>query len=118
MSRIMMISGDFLAGEAEFRDGMFILRSALNPSRELNIPISKLKILECSSEEIVTDKGSAIRWGLAGSLVLGPVGLVTGLLLCGKVKQVTFYAQFKNGQRFLATTDSETYAKISAIPLK
>lgn len=114
MSKVTVISGDFLAGDAEFHGGMFRLKSASNPSRNLKISVSKLEIMESATEEIVTNKGSAIRWGLAGALVLGPVGLIAGLLLCGKEKQVTFYAKFRSGRRLLATTDSDTFLKISA----
>jgi hypothetical protein len=118
MSKITVISGDFLAGDAEFQSGLFTLKSALKPSLELKIPLSKLESLETATEEVVSKKGSAIRWGLAGALLLGPIGLVAGWLLCDKEREVTFYAKFKDGRCLLATTDSDTYSKISAYPLK
>ncbi|WP_414873515.1 hypothetical protein [Pseudomonas sp. IT-196MI5] len=120
MSKITLISGDFLTGDAEFRSGLFILKSAVKPSLEIKIPTSKLETLEAATEEIVNKKGSAIRWSLAGALLLGPVGLVglvAGWWLCDKEKEITFYAKFKDGRCLLATTDVDTYAKISVSPL-
>ncbi|WP_057396438.1 hypothetical protein [Pseudomonas fluorescens] len=118
MSKITVISGDFLAGDAEFQSGRFTLKSALKPSRELSISISKLEALETATEEVVNKKGSVIRWSLAGALLLGPIGLVAGWLLCDKEREITFYAKFKDGRSLLATTDIDTYSKISASPLK
>ncbi|MFW0754959.1 hypothetical protein ACN1C3_09410 [Pseudomonas sp. H11T01] len=118
MSKITVVSGDFLAGDAEFRSGSFTLKSALKPARELTIPLSKLETLETATEEVVNKTGSIIRWSLAGALLLGPIGLVAGWWLCDKEKEVTFYAKFKDGRCFLATTDSDTYSKISASPHK
>jgi hypothetical protein len=114
MSKIKVISGDFLAGNAEYQSGQFILRSAIKPSLELKIPISKLETLETAIEEVVNKKGSIIRWSLAGALLLGPVGLVAGWWLCDKEKEITFYAKFKGGSCIFATTDIDTYSKISA----
>lgn len=118
MSRITVLSGDFLTGDAEFQSGRFALNSILKPSRKLTIPISKLEELEIATEEVVNKTGSAIRWSIAGALLLGPIGLVVGWLLCDKEKEVTFYAKFKDGRCLLATTDIDTYSKISTSPVK
>ena len=118
MSKITVISGDFLTGDAEFQSGLFILKSAVKPSLGSNIPIAKLETLEAATEEIVNKKGSVIRWSLAGALLLGPVGLVAGWWLCDKEKEITFYAKFKDGRSLLATTDINTYSKFSASPHK
>jgi hypothetical protein len=114
MSKITVLSGDFLTGDAECSDRSFTLKAVLNPSRSLKVPISQLETLEFESEQSVKNSGSAIRWGLAGALLLGPAGLVAGLLLCSKEKEVTFYAKFKDGRSFLAATDSDTFSEISA----
>lgn len=116
MSRIKVISGDFLAGDAEFQSGLFTLKSVLKPSIELTIPTSKIKELEKETEEVVKNQGSIIRWSLAGALLLGPIGLVAGWLLCDTEREITFYAKFKDGRCLLATTDIDTYSKISANP--
>ncbi|WP_414907264.1 hypothetical protein [Pseudomonas sp. IT-P253] len=118
MSKITVISGDFLAGDAEFQSGLFTLKSVLKPARELTIPISKIEVLETATEEVVSNQGSIIRWSLAGALFLGPIGLVAGWLLCNRKKEITFYAKFQDGRCLLATTDINTYSKISASPHK
>jgi hypothetical protein len=118
MSRIKAISGDFLTGDAEFQSGLFTLKTVLKPAHELTIPISKLEVLETATEVVVSNQGSIIRWSLAGALFLGPIGLVAGWLLCDRKKEITFYAKFKDGRCILATTDIDTYSKISASPLK
>lgn len=50
-----------------------------------------------------------------GALALGPAGLLAGLLLGGeKSKDVTFVAKFKDGRKFLGTTDNKTFTKLQA----
>ncbi|RRQ22901.1 hypothetical protein D6C00_13845 [Thiohalobacter thiocyanaticus] len=50
--------------------------------------------------------------GVAGAVLLGPVGAIGGLLIGGNGKQVTVSCSLKDGRRFLATTDSKTYQKL------
>jgi hypothetical protein len=116
MSRINVISGDFLAGDAEFQLGLFTLRSVLKPYLKLTIPISNIKELEAATEEVVKKQASIIRWSLARVLLLGPVGLVAGWLLRDKEREITFFAMFKDGRYLLAITDIDTYSKISQSP--
>jgi hypothetical protein len=72
----------------------------------------QLAEVELASEESVKRIGGTVGWGIAGAVVLGPVGLLAGLLLGGKGQDVTFVAKFKDGRRMLATTDSKTFTKI------
>jgi hypothetical protein len=51
---------------------------------------------------------------VAGGVLLGPAGLLAGLLLGGKKTEVTFVAKFKDSRKLLATADSATFAKIRA----
>lgn len=51
----------------------------------------------------------------AGAALLGPVGLLAGLLLGGKGTDVTFIAQFKDGRKMLATTDAKAFTKLQAL---
>lgn len=53
--------------------------------------------------------------GVAGAALLGPIGLLAGLLLGGKGKDVTFILKLKDGRKMLATTDSKTFTKIAAM---
>lgn len=68
-----------------------------------------------ASEENVKKIGGTVGWGVAGAALLGPVGLLAGLLLGGKGKEVTFIMKLKDGRKILATTDSKTYTKLTAL---
>ena len=70
--------------------------------------------VEVASEESVKRFGGTVGWGVAGGVILGPVGLLAGLLAGGNRKQVTFVCAFNDGKKFLGTTDSKTFTKISA----
>jgi hypothetical protein len=76
---------------------------------------SQLAEVEPASEDNVKRLGGTIGWGAAGAVLLGPVGLLAGLLAGGRGKDVTFVAKFKDGRRLLATTDSKTFTKIRAL---
>jgi len=76
---------------------------------------NQLASIEIASEESVKRIGGAAGWGAIGALVLGPVGLLAGMLLGGRGKDVTFIATFKDGRKLLATTDSKTFVKLQAL---
>ena len=73
-----------------------------------------LRSIEVATEESVKRAGGTVGWGLAGAALLGPVGLLAGLLAGGRGKDVTFIAQLKDGRRLMATTDAGTYKKLAA----
>ena len=75
----------------------------------------ELQAIEIASEESVKRFGGTVGWGLVGATLLGPVGLLAGLLAGGRGKEVTFVATFKDGKRLFATTDSDTYKKMAAL---
>lgn len=68
-----------------------------------------------ATEEEVKRTGGTLGWGLVGGIALGPVGLLAGLLLGGKGKDVTFILQLKDGKKMLATTDAKAFTKIQAL---
>ncbi len=70
--------------------------------------------VETANEESVKKLAGTAGWGIAGAALLGPVGLLAGLLLGGRKKEVTFICVFKDGKKILATTDSKTYTKFQA----
>ncbi|WP_375187755.1 hypothetical protein [Sphingobium yanoikuyae] len=79
---------------------------------------SELSDVEIATEESVKRIGGTVGWGAAGAVILGPVGLLAGLLLGGRKKEVTFVAKFKDGRKFLGTTDSKTFTQMSAATFK
>lgn len=78
------------------------------------IPLSDLAEVEKASEEAVKKIGGTVGWGVVGATLLGPVGLLAGLLAGGKGTEVTFVAKLKDGRKFLGSTDAKTFTKIQA----
>lgn len=79
---------------------------------------SQLSEVDVATEESVKRLGGTVGWGAAGAVILGPVGLLAGLLLGGRKKEVTFIAKFKDGRKFMGTTDAKTYTQIAAAAFK
>lgn len=57
--------------------------------------------------------GTAL-WGAAGAILLGPLGAIGGMMIGGNGKSIAFVCILKDGQKFMATTDSKTWAKIQS----
>lgn len=114
MAKISVHAGDFLKEDGHFSSSSFVLKTKEHMWVGEVIHCSQLETVEVASEESVKKIGGTIGWGAAGALILGPVGLLAGLLLGGKKKEVTFIAKFKDGRKLLATTDNGTYVKIQA----
>jgi hypothetical protein len=114
MAKVTVHAGDFLKGDGQFSFGSLILKTTEHSWIGETIPINQLETVEVASEESVKKIGGTIGWGAAGALVLGPVGLLAGLLLGGNKKEITFVAKFKDGRKLLATTDSGTFTKLQA----
>jgi hypothetical protein len=114
MGKITVHAGDFLKGDGHFSSNCFVLKTPEKSWVGETILATNLDTVELASEESVKKIGGTIGWGAAGAIVLGPVGLLAGLLLGGKKKEVTFVAKFKDGRKILATTDNGTYVKIQA----
>lgn len=112
MTRLTVQSGDFLQGEAEYRNGSLTLKTARSPSPGEKIALSRIKDMQVANQESSRNLGSALGWGMAGALVAGPIGLLAGLWLGGKDEEVTFLATFKDGRKLLAVTDSKTWSKL------
>ncbi len=79
-----------------------------------SMSVRSLSEVEIASEDSVKRVGGTIGWGAVGGLALGPVGLLAGLLLGGKSKEVTFVAVFKDGRRIFATADAKTFKQLKA----
>ena len=67
-----------------------------------------------ASEENVKRLGGTVGWGAAGALILGPVGLLAGLLAGGRKKEVTFIVKFSDGKKALCSADSKLFTKMLA----
>jgi hypothetical protein len=92
MASIKYLAGDFPSGHCEYLFGKFTFGF-------YNVEISDKELIEVeiASEESVKKIGGTIGWGATGAIILGPVGLLAGLLLGGKTKEITFVGKFKDG---------------------
>jgi hypothetical protein len=116
MSTITIHAGDFDKGKAIFK-GDYIglpIKPGQGFANRDRLPIAEMEEIDTASEESVKRVGGTVGWGLAGAAVLGPAGLLAGLLLGGRKKEVTFVARFTDDRKMMATTDSKTYAKLVA----
>jgi hypothetical protein len=104
MARFINIhAGDFEKRPNHYyKNGKFYMRikGKFFPEKIYSSQIAKL---ELATEESVISLGGAAGWGIAGTVLLGPIGLLAGLILGGKGKKVTFICVFKDGRKFLGT---------------
>lgn len=114
MAKVTVHAGDFLKGDTQYGFGSLVLRTPNHSIMGEAIPISQLASVKAASEESIKKIGGTVGWGAAGALIFGPVGLLAGLLLGGRKKEVTFVAKFKDGRKILATTDNATFIKLQA----
>lgn len=112
MSTIKLQAGPFLHGKGQVKKDKLVLpvEGKFWPEEVLLKDIQ----FEIATEENVKKMTGTIGWGAVGAIALGPVGLMAGLLLGGRKKEVTFIGQISDGRRFLATTDNATYVKLCA----
>ncbi len=116
MARIEVHAGDFLPGNnpGAYQLGSLVLRTEAHKWVGESIPVTEIETIETASEESVKRLGGTVGWGLVGGALLGPVGLLAGLLAGGRGKDVTFVAKFKDGRKLLATTDNKTFTALQA----
>lgn len=112
-AKIKVHAGDF-EGDGKFSGTSLVLRAKECPSIKEYIKLQQLESVEIATEESVKRVGGTVGWGVAGAVTLGPVGLLAGLLLGGRGKDVTFVAKLRDGRKLLATTDSKTFTRIQA----
>lgn len=117
MAKIKIHAGDLPIGSAKYTLGMIQLPP--DPKKSIfampdHIRPADFEELEVASEDSVKRVGGTVGWTTVGALALGPIGLVAGLVLGGRGKDVTFVGRLKDGRKILATTDSGTYKKLLA----
>ena len=115
MSKLTILAGDFCVGkESRVFGSTFTIRKAGFWPRFETVPMSDLDTVDVASEESVKRLGGTIGWGVAGAVLLGPIGLLAGLLVGGQRKNVTFVARFQDGRRMLGTIDAKAYTNMLA----
>lgn len=105
-------AGSFALGNAhQVVRGHLLMKVSGRFLRE-KIPLSEITDLEVASEESLNRLGGALGWGLAGDALLGPVGLLAGLIRGGRGKRITFVCRLRDGRKFLATASSAVFAQM------
>ena len=115
MAKIKVHAGTFGEGvaDADFNSGF--IRFPWNEGPNSFDYLDDIAEIDVATEGSVRRIGGTLGWGAAGALLLGPVGLLAGLLVGGrKQAEVTFVAKFENGSKLLATADKDTYTKLLA----
>ncbi|MFN3474053.1 MAG: hypothetical protein ACK4ZW_08415 [Blastomonas sp.] len=112
MAKITLHAGDWGKGSGQFSFGALALPKG-NWQFE-GVPLNQIASVDIATEESVKRVGGTVGWGVAGAVVLGPIGLLAGLLIGGRGKDVTFVAVLKDGRKMLATTDAKTFTRLQA----
>lgn len=77
----------------------------------------KDKIIKCEqiTEENKNKVFAKAGWATLGAIALGPFGLLAGLLMGGKTKNIVVAIKLLDGREFLAECDLATYKKLYSI---
>lgn len=117
MASFKIQAGDY-KGDGSLLFGILTMKPKENMLGAETFSISEVESVDTATEESVKKLGGTVGWGVAGGALLGPVGLLAGLLLGGKKKEVTFVVKFKNGKKILATAGNDVYIKFQAASFK
>lgn len=103
---IEILAGDFRAN----RLGYVLGKSILLPPPGSWIRLERLALgniteLRVINEDNIKTIAGTVGWGAAGALMLGPAGLLAGLLLGGKKKHIAFFCKFSDGRKFMAKAE-------------
>ena len=117
-NKFQVLAGDFGEGEIECvgPDLRFSKRNARGTGELLDS--KDVHSLDIASEESFKKTGGAIGWGLAGAAFFGPVGLLAGLVLGGKKKEVTFIMVFSDGRKLLGKADEKIFNTLRVATFK
>jgi hypothetical protein len=130
MATIDVISDDFAAGRPGhlkpglLSDNILTLPMPVAPSPILDtlikvfgfsdrvvqehIPLRLIRKVEVVNKE-ARSSAAAVQRGVAGALIGGIAGAVIGVATANGDSTVTFRAEFEDGRRLLASTDTETF---------
>lgn len=107
-NKVKVLAGDINAGEWEYKDG--VLWGGFD---QVNITADLQKI-EVKTEEGVKNIAQTLGWAVAGSMVMGPLGLLAGATLGGNRKSVCAMCELTDGRKFLAVMDSKIFQQMLA----
>lgn len=122
MGNIEIHAGDFRPGKSSRyqgprfleRNGKLLFDTGRGSFFQEKVEVSEIADIEKASTESVTRIGGAIGWGIAGDAILGPVGLLAGLLVGSRGTNVDFVCKLKDGRKFIGTTSHSVFSKLRA----
>ena len=82
-------------------------------TEEINLK-GNIEKIEVVTEENKKNFFGSAGWGLAGAAALGVLGLIAGALAGGNSKEICFVCYLKDGRKFMALADADTYKDIVA----
>jgi hypothetical protein len=111
MGQFTVLAGDFRPGDSSISGNELRLWKLGSRSTTFDawVPARAVASVEIATEENVKRAGGTVGWGVAGALLLGPVGALGGALLGGRGKDVTFIVNLHGGRKFLAKGNSKVY---------
>jgi hypothetical protein len=83
--------------------------SSLGIRPEIVISLDQVRSVAVATEENVRSAFKAVGASVLGTLALGPIGLLGGLMFAGKSKDVTFILQFRDGRALMGKAKGDAY---------
>ena len=112
MAKNTVIAGDFMGGIVSASLGMVSIAKGFSVRRDINK--STVVNYEIIDESKRKSAGSAVGRGLAGSLLLGPVGMLAGLSAKSKGTH-TLAIEFEDGKKSMIEVDDKVYKVIMKV---
>jgi len=109
-----IVAGDYEGGQIFLNFGFLSLMDK-NSFNQIELDKDSLISVELVTEENKKKFLGTAGWAIAGSVLLGPIGLVAGALAGGRKKEILVACQLKDGKRFLAVVSSRVYQKMMQI---
>lgn len=106
--KVKVLAGDIPPGDWEYNGG--VLWGGFD---QINIT-SDLTKIEVKTEESAKHLAQTLGWAIAGSLVMGPLGLLAGATMGGNRKNVCAMCELSDGRKFLAIMDSKIFQQMLA----
>lgn len=117
MAHFKLISGN-IAQDSKLMSMLGVYQlyhsTGLFSTEDYNMLENLVNITQITEENKASFIGKA-GWGLAGGLVLGPVGLLAGLLAGGNKKTVCCAFEMLPHYRFVAEVEAKAYVTLSEI---
>jgi hypothetical protein len=118
VARLNVLAGDFkiTSNRSHWWNGKLLMKRNGKFFRE-SIRPAQVESVQLASEEAVLSLGGAAAFGTAGAILLGPVGLLAGLVLGGRGNHTTFICKLTDGRKFMATARTRVFKELERVVL-